>query len=94
MAVAALVLAPVVDWIATLVLAWGARHSTSIALRERASTSAILSLAATGIAIPSFAFLQEIDLGDLGTAVLIGGLLLVTVPQLIWLALFALGKFR
>lgn len=91
----ALVLLAIADWGATVSLIRAARQVREPALRERAIISIILSLAASGAAGLSLAFLAHFKLPEgLGTAILITVLLAISLPQLIWYAAFRRGHFR
>lgn len=94
MAAVTLVVAPAIDWVASAILIRAAQRLNEPALAERATASVILTIAATCIAIPSAAFVVKANLGGVGTIILIGGLLLVTLPQLVWLVSYWRGHFR
>ena len=91
----ALVLLAIADWGATFALVRGALAVKEAALEERATVSVILTFAATVAALLAVAFLAKIQLPPgLGTLALIGVLLLISVPQLVWYAAFRAGRFR
>ena len=91
----ALVLLAIADWGATVSLVRAARRVHEAALRERAITSIILTLAATGAAVLSLAFLTHVRLPDgLGTIILAAVLMLISLPQLVWYAAYRQGRFR
>ena len=90
-----LIVLAISDWIATVTLIRAARIVNEDALSERASTSVILSIGATGAAVLGGARLLHIEvpaLPNLGLLVL--GLVALSVPQLVWLVLLAAGRFR
>lgn len=86
----------IADWVSTAVIfMFASRHEGNAALTERAITSVILSLIATMAAILGMARLGIVAL-DNGVAVtLLGvGLVLVSVPQVIWAISLVTGRFR
>lgn len=89
-----LVLAPLPGWVFTAILVGAARRLSEPALRERALTAVLLSLSSTCVAIPSAAYLARLQLGALGTSILIGGLLLISLPQVVWGIAYLVGRFR
>lgn len=90
-----LIILAVIDWIATVILARAALRLREPALQERATASAIMTLAATSIGVLSGAYILNIELSDgLGTAILVGALLLFSLPQVIWMIAYELGRFR
>ena len=70
------------------------RDSREPAFRERATVSIILTVAAVLWSILAIGYLLDIPLGVFGTALLFGGLLLISVPQLIWFVAYWRGAFR
>lgn len=91
----ALVVLAVFDWVATVTLWRAARVIHEIALTERAAASLILTIAATAIGVLSLAYLLGVRLASpFPTLLLIVGLVLLSVPQLVWLAAYVRGKFR
>jgi hypothetical protein len=85
----------IVDWLATGVLVRAALHLREAALEERATTSVMLSIGATGAAVLAAAFLFGFHLPD-GVSFLFiaGALVILSVPQLIWAIAYAAGRFR
>jgi hypothetical protein len=94
MAILLLVAAPVPGWVFTVILVRAALRLREPSLQERATAAVILSTSATCIAIPSAAYLQKISLGGFGTLILIAGLLLVSLPQIVWGVAYLAGRFR
>jgi hypothetical protein len=91
----ALVLAAVFDWFATADLVRAARKLNEPALSERAIASCVLTVIATGIAVLAGAYLLEVRLPSIITTVLlVGGLLAVSIPQLVWWVAFRQGRFK
>ena len=91
----ALVLLAIADWGATVSLIRAALRLRVPALEERATVSVVLTLAATGAAVLSIAFLAHFTLPPgVGTLILVGVLLLISVPQLLWYACYRAGRFR
>lgn len=94
MAAWALVILAVADWFATVKLVQAALRVKEAALEERATISVILTVAASGAAFLAAAFLARVSLPPgLGTLILVGILLLISVPQLLWYAAYRLGRF-
>lgn len=90
-----LIVFAVIDWIATAVLVSASRRLHEPALTERAVASVILSLSASGIAVLSGAFLAGVVLFPaLRLTLLVGALVLLSVPQIVWLAAYLRGRFR
>lgn len=91
----ALVLLAIADWGATVKLVQAALEVREAAIEERATISIVLTIAATVAAGLAVAFLAKIQLPPgLGTTALIGVLLLISVPQLVWYAAYRSGRFR
>ena len=90
----ALVLFAGIDWVATVILVRAARSHTSPALSERALVSVVLSTIAAGAALLALNRLIGLNLPN-GVAIVIlsGGLLAVSVPQLVWVGLYFKGRF-
>ena len=83
------------DWVATVTLLRAARVLNEDALSERASTSVILSIGASGAAVLGGAHLLRIEVPSLpNLGLLVLGLIALSVPQLVWLVLLAAGRFR
>jgi len=94
-AAAALIALAIFDWLATAVLVRAARSIHEPALTERAIASFVLTVGASGAGILSWAYLASFDLPDLvGTLFLIGGLAILSLPQIVWLGAYLLGRFR
>ena len=85
----------VVDWLATRILVNAARRIHEAALEERATTSVLLSVGATGAAVLAGAYLFGFQLPD-GVSFLFiaGALLILSIPQLVWAVAFLRGAFR
>ncbi len=84
----------IIDWIATLRLVRASAGSNEAALEERATAAVILTFAASLVALLAIAFIFNVTLPDgVGTAALIGALLAISVPQLIWVFAYELGRF-
>lgn len=91
----ALILFAAFDWIATIVLVRAAQRMDEPALTERAIASFILTAIATGFAVLALGYLIGTRLPQPVTAILlVGGLLAVSVPQLVWLLAYWGGRFR
>lgn len=83
------------DWLATVILTRAARREREPALDERATVSAALTIGATGAAVLAAAFLLNVKLTDALAFVLIAAaLLILSLPQLLWLASYWAGRFR
>lgn len=84
-----------IDWVATVTLVRASARSNEAALEERATAAVILTFAASLIALLALAFIFDIKVpGDIGTAMLIGSLLLLSVPQLVWVVAYEFGRFQ
>ena len=85
----------VFDWASTAVIYLAARKLHEPALDERASVSVILSLAATGAACLGAARLGFLTIPPgVGIFVLSLILILLSIPQLVWIVGLFTGKFR
>ena len=83
------------DWVFTVLIYISARQLHEAALTERATTSVILSSAATGAAALAAVRLGFLDLSaEWRLGILIGILLLVSLPQFIWVLSLAMGRFK
>ena len=90
-----LIILAVFDVIVTGVLITAARRLREPALEERATASIVLTLAAVFMAFLAVAYLRDIDLPrSTGTILLFGGLILISVPQLVWFVAYARGAFK
>ena len=90
-----LILLAVVDLIVTVFLVSATRSVHEPALTERATASVILTSAALLWAILGVVYLLDITLvSPVGTMLLFGGLLLISLPQLIWFVAYWRGVFR
>jgi hypothetical protein len=90
-----LIVLAVFDVIVTAILVLAARRLKETALEERATASVVLTLAAVLVAILAGAYLGEFDLPTgTGTILLFGGLILISVPQLVWFVAYARGAFK
>ena len=68
-----------------------ARQAETLATYARTGR---VQFAATGAAILSAAFLAGTQLpADIGTAILVGVLLAISLPQLLWYAAYRAGRF-
>lgn len=92
---AALFLAPIPGWTATVILVAAALRPPRIAaLTERAITSVVLSLAATAAAVLGFARLSRTPVDrDLVLLALAFVCFAVSIPAVVWLARFVRGDF-
>ena len=89
-----LVVLAVIDWIATVILIRAAFSVKAAALEERATASLILTIAASLIAGLALAYVFSFKLPDgVGTAALVGALLLLSLPQVVWVLAYERGKF-
>lgn len=85
----------VVDWGATVILVRAALRLREPALEERATTSVMLTVGATGAAVLAAGYLAGFKLPDGVSFVFIAGaLLILSVPQLVWAVAFLRGAFR
>lgn len=83
------------DWIFTAMIYIAARQMKEPALTERATVSVILSLVATIAAVLGAARLGFVMLPPgWAVACLALGLVLVSVPQFVWVIGLALGRFK
>ena len=83
------------DIIVTVFLVWATRGIDEPALTERATASVILTFAALLWAILGVTYLLDIRLtSPLPTALLFGGLLLISAPQVIWFVAYWRGVFK
>lgn len=90
-----LVILAVIDWLATTTLIRAALREKEAALEERATAALILTFAASLVAFLALAYVFNVTVTDgLGTAALIGALMLLSVPQLLWLAAYERGQFQ
>lgn len=90
-----LIVMAIADWIATVTLLYAARLVREPALSERATTSVVLSLGASAVAVLGAAHLLRVEIPsapNLGLLVL--GLMALSIPQLIWVVMLAMGRFR
>lgn len=90
-----LIAAAVFDWIATVVMFLAERDYPNRALQERVTAAVLLSCISTIGAVMSAAFLLGSHLpSDVVTILLVGGFLLASVPQAVWLVGLITGRFR
>ena len=90
-----LILGAGIDVIVTAILVWAARTEHNAALTERAIVSVILTAIALGAATLGFSRLGVVNVSnDLAIGILSAALLAVTLPQVIWFALWLAGRFR
>jgi hypothetical protein len=90
-----LIILAAADVCITVFLVWATRAVDEPAMTERAMASIILTFAAILWAILGVVFLLNINLASpLPTALLFGGLLLISAPQLIWFVAYWRGVFR
>jgi hypothetical protein len=85
----------VLDWVVTGVLVSAALRLPEAALEERAATSVVLSVAATAAAgLGAFRLGLVTFSPEVRLFLIVAVLVLVSVPQFVWLALLFLGRFR
>jgi hypothetical protein len=85
----------VMDWVATVILVRAALRLHEPSLEERATTSVLLSIGASGVAMLAGAYLLGVSLPQwLSFLLLVAGLVILSAPQLVWLAAYKLGRFR
>ena len=90
-----LIVLALLDGLVTAVLIRAARRQPEPALEERATMSFVLTVAAAFVALLAAAYLRDIDLPQAtGTVILFGGLILISVPQLVWFVAYARGAFK
>lgn len=90
-----LVVLAAVDVSVTVVLVRAARRLNEPALAERATISILLTIGGVALAILGAARLVELRLPPtLAFWLLIGVFVIVSLPQLVWFALYRLGRFR
>lgn len=91
----ALIVLAVIDWFATRELIRSALIVKEPALEERATVSTILTIAATAGAFLAAAYLAHIRLVAIFTStLLIGALIALSLPQIIWWVAYKVGRFR
>jgi len=79
----------------TVLLVRAAKAQPEAALQERAIASVILTFIAGIVAFMAAAYLLDLTLpGPLGTGMLAGALLLVSLPQMVWAVMYWHGTFR
>lgn len=84
-----------IDWISTAILVRAANERRGAVLAERASTSVMLTAGATGAAVLGGAYLAGISLPTgIAFLFLAGGLLILSIPQLVWVGAYFLGRFK
>jgi len=84
----------IVDLVTTGTLVRAAIRDAEPALRERAIAAVILTVAAWLFAGLALAFILGIKLPDgVGTAALLAGLLIISLPQIVWWAAYRRGQF-
>jgi hypothetical protein len=77
----------------TILVAAAARHHWP-ALEERATVAVVLAVIAMGAATMGLARLKVLSLApEASLAILVIGLLLVSVPSIVWLVAFLAGRF-
>lgn len=85
----------VMDVIATVVLSRAAVRLHENALTERAAVSILLTVFAVGVALLAVNRLASLHLAaEVATVILVGGLLLISVPQIVWLVAYRRRSFR
>ncbi len=89
----ALIVLALADWFATMILVRAARSLREPALAERAGTSVVLSIGASGAAILGIAQLLRVQHGA-ALWLLTVGLVALSLPQLIWCIAYFTGRFR
>ena len=90
-----LILLPVADWLAAVILVRAARQKPPIhALTERAWSAVLLSIAATFAAILGFVRLQFLPIErEIAITMLALALVFVSIPALYWLWLYEVRGF-
>ena len=90
----ALLLLPVGDWIAAVVLWQAHRHNPRLkALRERAQAAVILAISASVVAVLALNRLLSLGISPLIlTPLFVGALLLMSAPAYLWLWLYWRGR--
>jgi hypothetical protein len=90
-----LILLAILDTIVTVLLVRAAQQVNEPALEERATASIVLTLAAICTAVLAAAYLGDFDLNrTTGTILLFAGLILISVPQLVWFVAYVKGAFK
>lgn len=90
-----LTLLAIVDWIATVILVRASNHVHEPALTERATTAVLLSSVATIGAALAVLLASEARLPQGWTTLFLAAcFVLVSFPQVWWLAGLWMGKFR
>lgn len=89
-----LVPAAIVNVVSTVILVTAAIRHRWPALEERAGVAVVLAVVACGAAVLALSRLRVFSLpSDLAISILVIGLLLVSVPSVVWLAAFWAGRF-
>lgn len=91
-----LLIAPVVDWTAAVILAVAAtRYPAIVTLRERAVVAVVLALAASSAAVLAANRLHLLTIhGDAAIGLLAVALVLLSLPAVYWLGLLLTGRLR
>lgn len=83
------------DIVITLVAIWVARRVNEPAMTDRAATSLLETIVASSLAFLSAAFVAGIVLAPVLVSILfIGALLLVSLPNYVWIVSWLVGRFR
>mgnify|MGYP001575503927 FL=1 len=95
LAAGVLVVLAVADIFVTRGLVRAARALNEPALTERALASVILTIVASAVAVLAAAFLLGVRIPvPWNSIILIGGFMLVSVPQIVWWVAYRRGRFR
>lgn len=91
---ACLVVLALVNVVSTSILVLAALRHRWPALEERATVAVVLALIAVGAATMGLVRLKVLDLpSEVSLGILAVGLLLVSVPSIVWLVAFLAGRF-
>lgn len=84
----------IVDWAAVVILVRAARQTHEASLKERASGALILTIGASCGAVLALNYLDVIDVPrDAIGLLFVLPFILLSVPQMVWLAMYWRGKF-
>jgi len=84
-----------IDVVLTTVLVRAARRTGERSLIERAVVSIMLTAFAVGVALLAVNRLAQLHLPtEVATLILIGGLVLISVPQIVWFIVYRRKGFR
>ena len=92
---AVLIVLAAIDVIATITLVRAAVRTRENSLTERAMVSVLLTAFAVSVALLAVNRLGQWHLPtEVATVILVGGLLLISVPQIVWLVAYRRQGFR